>query len=176
MATTRKREHEHSEPAAAEGAPPEGDLEARLKELETELDETKSRLLRTAADFDNFRKRSRAEQMDTIQYATGQLLERLLPSLDDLERAIEHAPDGIDEGWLRGLRLTLQNLEALLADQGVIAIEAEGRPFDPKLHEAVGVEVSAEHPDDTVVAELRRGYRQHDRVLRPAMVKVSRRP
>lgn len=176
MATTRKREHDHSDPAPREDGPPEADLEARLKELEAELDETKGRLLRTAADFDNFRKRARAEQMDTIQYATGQLLERLLPFKDDLERAIEHAPDGIDEGWLRGLRLTVQNLEALLADQGVVAIEAEGQPFDPKLHEAVGVEESAAHPDDTVVAELRRGYRQHDRVLRPAMVRVSRRP
>jgi len=72
--------------------------------------------------------------------------------------------------------MTFQHLEEALASVGVQPIEALGRAFDPKLDEAIGSEESEEHPDDTVLAELRRGYRMHDRVLRPALVKVSRRP
>lgn len=170
MATTHKREQD---PA---GEPGGEDLAARVKELEAELEQARERHLRLAADFDNFRKRARQEQLETIQHASGQLIERLLPSLDDLQRVLEHAPEGVDEGWLKGLSLSVQNLELLLADQGVTAIAAVGEPFDPKLHEAVATEESDEHPDDTVLTELRRGYRHHDRVVRPALVRVSRRP
>src|SRR2546426_3788711 len=147
-----------------------------LKELASRLEEAQARHLRLAADFENYKKRARQEQMETIQYAAATLAERLLPVLDDAQRALEHAPEGTDEGWLRGVRMTFQHLEEALASVGVQPIEAVGRPFDPKLDEAIGSEESDEHPDDTVLAELRRGYRMHDRVLRPSLVKISRRP
>ena len=152
------------------------ELEAHLAELEAELQETRDRHLRLAADFDNFRKRARTEQLETIQYAGGAIVEKLLPFLDDLQRVLEHAPDGVDESWLKGLSLTVQHLETMLAEQGVSPISTVGEPFDPKLHEAIGTEESDDHPEDTVVQEIRRGYRHHDRVVRPALVKVARPP
>jgi molecular chaperone GrpE len=153
------------------------ELKARIKELETSAEEANNRLLRLAADFDNYKKRARQDQMDTITYASATVLERLLPVLDDFQRALDdHAPAGVDEGWLKGLRLTYQKLQEILSAQGVEPIEAVGNAFDPKLHEAVGSEESSEHPEDTVVLELRRGYRLRDRVIRPSLVKVARPP
>lgn len=172
MATTRKREEQHPDPAA--DTPP--DLAGRVAELESELAESRDRHLRLAADFDNFRKRARQEQLDTIQYASGALVERLLPIVDDLQRVLEHAPGDVDQTWLKGLELTVQKLDALLVEQGVTPIATVGEAFDPKLHEAIGTVESQEHPEDTVLAELRRGYRHHDRVVRPALVKVARQP
>src|SRR5262245_21562781 len=153
-----------------------GDLDRRAEELGSQLEEAKDRYLRLAADFDNFKKRARQEQLDTMRYAAAAVAERLLPVLDDADRALSHAPDGVDEGWLKGVRLTFQKLEEVLGSVGVERIEALGAPFDPKQHEAVASEETAKHPEDTVVAELRAGYKMHDRVLRPALVKVARPP
>jgi len=144
-----------------------------MAEMRNQLEEAKGRHLRLAADFENYKKRARQEQLDTVQYANTTLVERLLPVLDDFHRALEHAPEGVDEGWLRGVQLTLQKLDEVLAAQGVSPIEAVGARFDPKLHEAVASEES-DQPEDTVIAELRRGYRMNDRVLRPALVKLAR--
>jgi len=169
--TTRRR------PENAPASQPEvAELKARIAELETSAEEASNRFLRLAADFDNYKKRARQDQFDTINYASATVVERLLPVLDDFQRALDHAPDDVDEGWLKGLRLTYQKLQEILSAQGVEAIEAVGSAFDPKLHEAVGSEESSEHPEDTVVLELRRGYRLRDRVIRPALVKVARPP
>ena len=192
MATKRKTEQD-PEPrprkveAAAEGPstpsdtrPPDppapAEAERRVEELTAQLEEANNRHLRLAADFDNFKKRARQEQMDTIRFAAATVAERLLPILDDAQRALDHAPDGVDESWLKGVRLTFQKLDEVLRSVGVERIEAVGSPFDPKVHEAVGAEESGDVPEDTVVVELRPGYRMHDRVLRPALVKVARPP
>src|SRR5206468_9729851 len=172
--TTRKRSHE-----PVEGDPPESataPLEAGVAELESALAEARDRHLRLAADFDNYKKRVRQEQMETIQHASSDLIARVLPVLDDLHNVLEHKPEGIDESWVKGLELSVRKLEEALGTHGLEPIDAVGARFDPKLHEAVGHEESAEHPEDTVVSELRRGYRVRDRVVRPALVKVSRRP
>jgi molecular chaperone GrpE len=153
---------------------PEADR--RVEELASQLEEANSRHLRLAADFDNYKKRARQEQLDTMRYAAATVAERLLPVLDDADLALSHVPEGVDEGWLKGVRLTFQKLKEVLASVGVERIEVVGSPFDPKQHEAVGSEETAEQPEDTVVAELRAGYRMHDRVLRPALVKVARPP
>ncbi|MDQ6772286.1 MAG: nucleotide exchange factor GrpE [Candidatus Dormibacteraeota bacterium] len=150
--------------------------EERAEALASELEAMNGRHLRLAADFDNFKRRARQERIELIQHASAMLAERLLPVAEDGGRALEHAPDGVDETWLKGLRLTFQKLDEALASVGVEPIPAVGQPFDPGLHEAIGTEESEELPDDTVLAELRPGYRMHDRVLRPALVKVSRRP
>ena len=151
-------------------------LERRIEVLASQLEEANGRHLRMAADFENYKKRVRQDQLDTMKYAAATVAERLLPVLDDADRALTHAPEGIDEGWLKGVRLTFQKLEEVLGSVGVERIEALGAPFDPKQHEAVASEETAKHPEDTVVAELRAGYRMHDRVLRPALVKVARPP
>jgi molecular chaperone GrpE len=170
-----------AEPAQAEPMtdakkPADEAPDRRIEELASQLEEVNGRRLRLAADFENYKKRIRQEQVDTMRYAAATVAERLLPVVDDAERALNHVPDGIDESWLKGVRLTFQKLQEVLASVGVERIEALGAQFDPKLHEAVGSEETAKHPEDTVVGELRPGYRMHDRVLRPALVKVARPP
>jgi molecular chaperone GrpE len=164
------------ETASGDGSDDAGLPDARIAELESEAADARDRHLRLAADFENFKKRARQEQLDTIQFASIKLVERLLPALDDLHRALDHAPEGVDEGWRKGLELAVQKIEDELRAQGLTPIEAVGERFDPTLHEAVGSEESAEQPEDTVLQELRRGYRMHDRLVRPALVRVSRRP
>ena len=151
------------------------DLRAKIEQLEADAKEASNRYLRLAADFDNYKKRVRQEQSETVQRANAELIERLLPVVDNFHRVIESAPEEVDEAWLKGIKLTLQQLDELLVAQGVSPIEAVGQPFDPMLHEAIGHEESDELPEDTVVSEVRRGYRLHDRVVRPALVRVARR-
>jgi molecular chaperone GrpE len=180
--TTRKHTHDPHEPEGRSETvdPPDSrivsSMEAKIAELESELAEAKDRRLRLAADFDNFKKRTRQEQLETIQHASADLIARLLPALDDLHKALDHKPKGVDEGWVKGLELSVRKLDEALSAHGLEPIEAVGARFDPKLHEAIGSEESAEHPEDTVTSELRRGYRIRDRVVRPALVKVARTP
>ena len=169
--TTRKHPREPEEIAATLGL-----YEGKIAELESALAETKEKHLRLAADFDNYKKRTRQEQLDTMQHASTEMIHRLLPVLDDLQNVLEHRPRGVDQSWIKGLELSVRKLEEALGTHGLEPIDAVGARFDPKLHEAVGHEESSEHPEDTVVSELRRGYRVRDRVVRPALVKVSRRP
>ena len=174
--TTRKHPLEEGEPRSPGEAMAMPLLEAKIAELESALAEAKDRHLRVAADFDNFRKRSRQEHAETIQHASADLIGRLLPALDDLQKALEHTPEGTDESWVKGLELSVRKLEEAMGAHGLQPIEALGERFDPKLHEAIGHEESSELPEDTVVAELRRGYRIRERVVRPALVKVARPP
>lgn len=181
--TTPKQPHHGSE----HKTPVEERLEARIAreregaaaktaDADPALAEANSRYLRLAADFENFKRRTRQEQMDTIQHASSELLGRLLPALDDLRNALEHKPAGVDPTWAKGIELGVRKLEEAMSAHGLEPIQSVGTAFDPKLHEAIGHEESSEHPDDTVVSELRRGYRIRDRVVRPSLVKVSRRP
>jgi molecular chaperone GrpE len=186
MMTTRKHPHDPHEPERRSDTvePPESagvsSMEAKLQERTAELEsavaEAKDRYLRSAADFENYKKRARQQQLDTIQHASADLIGRLLPALDDLHKALDHKPAGVDESWAKGLELSVRKLEEALGAHGLEAIHAVGEPFDPKLHEAIGYEESAEHPEDTVTSELRRGYRIRDRVVRPALVKLARQP
>ena len=170
--TTRKHPHDASEGEA----PSTSSMEQKIAELESELAEARSKYLRLAADFENYKKRVRQEQLETIQHASAELIGRLLPVLDDLNNVLDHKPRGIDESWVKGLELSVRKLEEALGTHGLQAIDAVGARFDPKQHEAVGHEESTEHPEDTVVSELRRGYRLRDRVVRPALVKLARPP
>jgi molecular chaperone GrpE len=169
--TTRKHPTDPEEFEARIGL-----YEGKIAELESQLAETRDKYLRMAADFDNYKKRARQEQLSTMQHASAELMGKLLPVLDDLRSVLEHRPKHVDQSWSKGLELSVRKLEEALGTHGLEAIDAVGARFDPSLHEAVGHEESEEHPEDTVVSELRRGYRVHDRVLRPALVKVARRP
>ena len=186
MTTTRK--HGSDDPERSHKTPVEERLEARIAQQnqarpaadsaadDAALKEARDRYLRLAADFENYKKRVRQEQLDTIQHASAQLIAQLLPALDDLRSALEHRPAGVDPAWSKGIELGVRKLEEAMAAHGLEPIDSVGSAFDPKLHEAIGHEESVEHPEDTVVTELRRGYRMRDRVLRPSLVRVSRRP
>lgn len=155
-------------PAAANA--PDGDLAKELAEL-------KDRYLRLAADFDNFRRRSLKERQDLHNYANENLVKELLQTVDNLERAVVHGrkeeQQGDSENLLQGIELTHRSLLQILARHGVAEIEAEGKPFDPQIHEAVRRVPSNEHPPGTVTAVYQKGYLLKDRLLRPAMVAVA---
>jgi molecular chaperone GrpE len=185
MTTRKHSSDDDSDPARK--SPIEARLEARIaqqkeggaapaREEDKALAEARDRHLRLAADFENYKKRARQEQLDTIQHASSELIARLLPALDDLRSALEHRPVGVDPAWAKGIELGVRKLEEAMAAHGLEPIESVGSAFNPKFHEAIGHEETADHPEDVVVSELRRGYRIRDRVVRPSLVRVSRRP
>jgi molecular chaperone GrpE len=131
------------------------------------------RYLRLAADFENFRRRKNQELIDRSRYASEAAARALLPVLDNLHRALDHAPEASREDLIDGLDLVVREFETRLRELGVIPIDALGQPFDPAVHEALGGEESDHVEVDTVNAELQRGYRLHDRVLRPSLVRVA---
>ena len=136
-----------------------------------EGDAFRDRYLRTLADFDNFRKRSEREKADFYKYALAGVLKDLLPVLDNFDRALEHAEEGDD--LHKGVLLIYKQLFAVLEKHGVRTIEESGVHFDPNFHEAVVREDDPSVPSHTVTAVLQKGYVLHDRLLRPAMVKVA---
>jgi len=126
---------------------------------------------RSQADFVNFKRRSEQEREETIKAANAELARSILPSIDDLNRALEHI-DGanVDENWVEGISLIERKLRAGLESQGIREIQALGEKFDPNLHEAV---MHSKGPEGIVVQELQKGYMLHDRVIRPSMVVVG---
>ena len=152
------------------GDTPEASEGERLRQ---ERDEYYDRLLRTTADFDNYRKRIDRERRELSEHAATALLTDLLPLVDDLERALAaDAQDG--EAYRRGVEIIHRQLVDLLNKRGVAHIEALGADFDPNLHQAVAHELSEAHRDGEVIEELRRGYTLRDRLLRASMVKVAK--
>lgn len=147
-------------------------VKKKITLLEQENEELHKRLLRLQADFDNYRKRSRAEKQEMVDYATFELIRRLLPVIDNMDRACTAAEDN-PEGLLDGVSLIARQLKELLEKEGLQAIECKGEPFDPQCHEAVLREESGDYPPNTVVDELQKGYKMKDRVLRPSVVKVA---
>jgi molecular chaperone GrpE len=144
---------------------------AVVDDLRRALEERDAQYLRLAADFENFRRRSAQENLDRTRYASEAAAVALLPVLDNLQRAIQHAPEG--DPMVDGVRMVARQFEDALRSVGVTAIEAEGQPFDPAVHEAIGGEESPDVEHDTVLSVLQPGYRLHDRVLRPALVRVA---
>jgi molecular chaperone GrpE len=144
-----------------------------LSQLQSQRDEYFEQLQRSRADFANYQKRSKSQADADRQYAIGSLARDLLDGLDNLERATEALRASAAPGIGEGLELVHKQLLATLAKHGVQPIPALGQPFDPNQHEALVQQPDAEHPEGTVVAELGKGYRLHDRVLRPTKVAVS---
>jgi molecular chaperone GrpE len=151
------------EPAAGAAAD-EGGLRAENEQL-------KNRYLRTLADFENFRKRNEREKADFFKHALGAVLKDILPVLDNFDRALEHAEEG-DE-FHKGVLLIYKQLFDVLQRHGLKPIDETGVHFDPNIHEAVIREEDASVPNHTVAAVLQKGYFLHDRLLRPALVKVA---
>lgn len=156
-------------------------VEAREEERrqpagEGEAAELHDRLLRLRADFDNFRKRTLKEKEEAFRYGHQNIVKDLLPTVDNLERAIEHArgsQTGDLEGLLQGVELVLRELLGVLEQYGLAAIEAEGQTFDPAVHEAMTQQLHESAPANTVMQVFQKGYRLRDRLLRPARVVVS---
>ena len=141
--------------------------------LKAERDALQDRLLRTAAEFDNYRKRIDRERREQSDAAAFSLLSEVLPVVDNLERALQ-SPSGPEAaGFRAGVELILRQLVDLLRKRGVTPIEALGADFDPRFHQAVSQEASDAHRDGEVMEEMQRGYMLGDRLLRPAMVKVA---
>lgn len=150
-------------------------LEAKTEECKTLND----KYLRLAAEFDNYKRVAQREQREQIKFGNEQLLKELLPTVDNMERAIKAARDNKAAGHdalIQGVELTLKQLVGTLARFGVQAIETAGQAFDPAAHQAVSHVPSDSVPQDHVIDEFQKGYRLHDRILRAAMVSVSAGP
>ena len=139
--------------------------------LERSLAERSDQYLRLAADFENFKRRKAQELTERSRYASEEAARALLPVLDNLRRAVEHVPEGDPRN---GLQLVVREFEAALSKVGVEPVEAVGHAFDPALHEAIAAVESEDVDRDTVIDEVQRGYRLHDRLLRPAIVRIAR--
>jgi molecular chaperone GrpE len=148
--------------------------ESPLDALRKDKDALQDRLLRMAAEFDNYRKRVDRDRRDQADAATADALMDLLPIIDDLERALKAPAGGDSEGFRKGVELIHQQMIELLRKRGVKSIDAVGTDFDPRYHQAVAHESSADHREGEVVEEFARGYMLGERLLRPAMVKVAK--
>ena len=154
-------------------------LEAEKAQLAREKQDNWDRLLRTTADLDNLRKRSRRELDDARTEARTKVLREMLPVMDNLERALEHAQSETAAGAasvIEGVKLVLRQFAQALERCDVVAVEAVGKPFDPNLHEAISQVESSEHAPGSVVQALQKGYTIGNRLLRPALVVVAKAP
>lgn len=149
-------------------------LEAQLVKAKARAEDHYGQLQRLQADFDNYRKRTQKEKVELIKYASERLVEELLPVLDNFDRAVSSAKVNPDfTSFSQGVEMILRQMQTALSKEGLKVMEVVGQPFDPNLHEAVLRVASEEHPENTVVEELQKGYYLKDKVLRPGMVKVS---
>ncbi len=158
----------------AEPSPLADATETELAAAKRERDDYHDRLLRKAAEFDNYRRRVERERREHTDQEVVDLLQELLLVVDDFDRALAVEPGKGATAYSKGVELIHAKLHDLLRKQGVRPIEALGADFDPTRHQAVVHETSAEHRDGEVIGELRRGYMRGDRLLRPAMVKVAK--
>src|SRR4030095_500247 len=180
--TEKPGEPQAAEPASGievevdEVTPLPSSPEARIAALEQEKKDTYDRLLRTAADFENYRKRTRRDMDEAALKAKEAVLKEMLPVVDNLERALSAAQAGQGAGIVDGVKLVLRQFASALERFDVKPIEAVGQAFDPAFHEAITQLATTEHPNGTVVAEMQRGYTIGNRLLRPSLVAVAKAP
>lgn len=148
-----------------------------LASLQADLDRFRDLALRSQADFENYKKRCQREKEEAVKYANASLLERLVTIVDNFELGLAAAKgEGENSAIHSGMSMVLKQLNDFLADNGLQPIEAEGQPFDPNLHDAIGYEPSKTVPENQIIRQTRRGYRFKDRLLRPSSVVVSKGP
>jgi molecular chaperone GrpE len=172
--SSRQEESQPSFGGGVGGLPVEPEGEA-VRRLESQLEEVREKHLRLAAEFDNYRKRIDRERQTLADATAAEVMQELLPLVDDLERALKAEPgaEGAD-AYRRGVELIHKRLEEILRRHGVRPIEALGADFDPNYHQAVAHEPADDRRDGEVIEEFRRGYMLGDRLLRPSMVKVAK--
>ncbi|MGB8523663.1 MAG: nucleotide exchange factor GrpE [Candidatus Acidiferrales bacterium] len=165
-------------PAAARALDPQTEggvaVPDEMRKLVAEKQELMDTLVRRQADFENYRKRMEKERQHDRHRGVESLIEGILPVLDAFDRALEARDDPQYAEYRKGFELIRRQLWDLLAKQGVERIDAVGKLFDPHLHHAIESVETTEHEEDTVIAEMQPGYTFHDRVLRPAMVRVAK--
>jgi molecular chaperone GrpE len=152
---------------------------AELKDRAAKADEHWDRLLRTTADFENFKKRAAREKQDAIKFANESLLQKLIPILDNFDMALsaaQNAQTDAVQSLQTGVNMIYQQFKNAMTDAGLEEISAEGKNFDPNLHEAVSQQETEDVPEGRVVQQLRKGYKFRERLLRPASVVVAKRP
>jgi molecular chaperone GrpE len=152
---------------------------AELKAQAAKAKEHWDLLLRTTADFDNFKKRAARERQDAVKYASESLLQKLIPILDNFDMAFSAAAaakDSANQSLQAGVSMILSQFRNALTEVGLEEIEATGKAFDPNFHEAVSQQETADVPEGQVVQQLRKGYKLRDRLLRPATVIVAKKP
>ncbi len=164
---------------AEKGSVEEESLEEQFRAAEVRAEENYDRLLRVTAEFENYQKRMEREMNDFRKFANESLIKDILPIVDNLERALEIPYENNESafnGMREGVQMTLNGLQESLERFGVVSIDSLDKPFDPNFHQAVMQEESEGHPDNTVSKELQKGYVMRERLLRPAMVVVSKKP
>ncbi|OAS13721.1 nucleotide exchange factor GrpE [Paenibacillus oryzisoli] len=172
--TTYAADNEATTEEAGAEVSEDATVTSELEQARVQAEENYQRLLRVQADFDNFRRRARAEKEDFAKYASVKLIEQLLPIVDNFDRALSSSKETKDfDALVKGLDMTYRGLDQVLSAEGLKPIEAVGQPFNPEFHQAVMQVESEEHEEGIVVEELQKGYILKDKVIRPAMVKVS---
>jgi len=161
-----------------ESIDPRLELQEELAAAKAEASKNWDLYLRERADLENARKRHQRDREDAIRFANDRLLKEMIPVLDNLERAVDHAGSGDEDcqGLVEGVNMTINQFRKAIEDFGVKPISAVGTVFDPNLHQAMGHVESAEQAPNTVVTEFQKGYLLHDRLLRPSLVMVAKMP
>jgi molecular chaperone GrpE len=153
------------------------ELKAEIERLKNDLKSAEDQVLRTMAEFQNFRRRKEQEGEQLRAFATEKLVTSLLPVLDNFERTMAALEGGAPiESVIEGVRLVDRQFRTVLENNNVRRIDSHGKPFDPDFHEAIAAEETHELPENTVVGEVEAGYRLADKVIRPARVRVSKKP
>lgn len=153
------------------------DCESKLQEKEKEAKDLYDRYLRLSAEMENFKKRAEKEKSETYKFANETLLKELIPVLDNLERALDHGQETENaQALILGVEMIHKSLWAVLEKYGVTRVEALGEKFDPNFHEAVMVQEVAAQDPGVVITQMQKGYLLHNRLIRPAMVVVSKKP
>ncbi len=157
--------------------PCDEDEEDPVEKLRKEADESRDEYLRLYAEFDNYKKRAARDKAELVKYANESIINELLTSVDNLEIALKHVDEEeTNKAFLDGVEMTLRELYRTFEKFGVTPIKAEGEPFDPEFHHAVAHLERDDVDENMVVAELRKGFMYHDKVLRASMVSVSKKP
>ncbi len=180
MSDQDKREATDTEPATAAGSSTDrSELEMLREQVELKEQEAKAtydRLLRQAAELENFKKRTLREREESVRFANEALVKDLLPIIDNLTRAVAHAQGGGNgKPLVEGVEMVLKGLLDVLSKYGLTPIEAVGQPFDPVKHEAMAQVETADHEPNSVIQEYHKGYLFNSRLLRPALVTVAKR-
>jgi molecular chaperone GrpE len=170
---------DESDPAEAGNSNPVefgGSLNEQLEKLQAEKQEMMNMLVRRQADFENYRKRVEKERHSDRHRGVEALIESILPVLDTFDRALENADESASAEYVKGFEMIQRQLSDALAKQGLKRIESVGKEFNPHFHHAIDRVETHEHPDGMVIGEMQPGYVFHERVLRPAMVRVAAQP
>ncbi len=167
---------ESSVEETSEGAELGVDKDKMIEFLKKENEELKERYLRIYAEFENYKKMVAREREEILRYSNESLISAIIPSIDNLEMALKHIPEGANDGLVKGVELTLKEMLRVLERTGLTQIDSLNKTFDPRYHEAMSMVERNDVEPMTVVEEFRKGYMYRDKVLRPSLVAVSKRP